>query len=111
MKKVFLLGFVSITLLAVTTANAQKMEKGWHTGPYILGSVGVMNFDEDTDVFNNTNFGNKYPIAWGFLLGYNWNDFAAVEFQGRYVSDKSNGRSEDFGSMLLNFKYSIISQY
>lgn len=104
--------FVLLALLiSGSFAHAAPLAEGWHKGPYLLGSVGVMNFDQDTDVFNKSDWGDNYPIAWGFTAGYNWRDFAAVEIQGRYVSDKSNGRSEDFGSLLLNFKYSIISSY
>jgi len=107
MKKIIALLAV-VSVLSLSAVSMAKPEKGWHKGVYILGGVGSLNVDHDTNVVTNAAFGKNRILGYGLTIGDNFLDFLAAELQARYGTDTAGGNKEHAANFDLNIKYSLI---
>lgn len=112
MKKILVslvgLALFAVSSLAWASADYASKEKGWHKGVYILGNIGMMNVDKDTNVLTNQAFGSDIILGYGLTFGWNFLDFLAAELDMRYGREKFNNQTEHAANIDINVKYSLI---
>lgn len=108
MKKLVSTLLVLLFVTSFAVSSRAEQEKGWHKGIYILGGLGSMNNDKDTNILNNTAFGSKNLLGYNLTLGWNFLDFLATELSLRYATETVTAQKEHAANVDLFLKYSLI---
>lgn len=75
-------------------ANARPPHEGFHTGPYLLGSIGMTQYAWDVNQRTQKQEGDRTEPVAGFIFGWDFFDWLAPELQTLYSTSNNGGRRE-----------------
>lgn len=104
------LAFIIAIAIVLTTGQASaRPKKGFHTGPYLALEIGTLQADCDHNEITGQDEGRMFEPAFGFLFGWNIEDYFSTELQGRYATNFNSNRREQFASASLFAKWTLIA--
>jgi hypothetical protein len=107
MKKTILTAFVLI-IFSSGVANARP-PKGFHEGPYLLFSGGMLTYTADDNVRTKTSTGNDIEPTFGFNFGWNLKDYVGAELQARYSTNRNAGVREHIATANISAVFTLVT--
>lgn len=102
-KMVFTITAIALVALCAHRAHAggpSFPDKGWHTGPYLAVTGGMMQATDDTNVVTNRKFNGSFIPSVGLTFGWDFTDWIGIMLQGNFgfASDQVGNGSADYPS-------------
>jgi len=106
-KQIFI-SLIVFSLLLARTSFAKPLS-GFHEGPYLLFSGGVLQYDWDQNQLTGLQEGGKWEPAVGFQFGWHTLDWFGLEVQTRYGTNATNNRREHIVTTNVGFSLTLLT--
>ncbi len=86
-----------------------KPRPGFHEGPYLLASGGVLQYDWDQNQLVGIQQGNTFEPTVGFQFGWDLIDWFGLEVKTRYSTNSNQERREHIVTNNLGFTLTLLT--